>query len=175
MADTIFRIDGEQQDSRKKSPDLRRMSGSRGKTAAAGGKKRRKASVRQRRKYLAAALALIILVFSGFIALLYNQSRVIEVTAENAALQREINALKKDNAQRREEISKNLDLATIRREAERLGLQMPVEAQIIEVRQSERDEIVTNLKQANAEGVDADENDMAQIFANVEGFFKTIH
>lgn len=175
MANTVYRVSRDDQDKRKKSPDLRRVSRQDRSGSAAAEPKRRKRAFVFRRKYLAAAVVLIMIVFSGLIALLYNQSRVIEVTAQNAALQQQINDLTKENAQRREEISKSLDLATIRREAERMGLQPPSEMQIVNVKISEEDEIITNLKEANAEGVDNDEADMAQIFANVEGFFKTIH
>lgn len=172
MAQSFY--DRNQDDERRlKSPALRQVAGGdRAESRVNPGQLKQR---NRRSRLLGSTIALIVLVFAGFIALLYNQSRVIEVTARNASLQYQINELKKSNAQRREAISKSLDLNTIRREAERMGLRMPVEGQIIEVKQSMRDEIVTHLRSANAEGVDVGEADMAEIFANVEGFFKSIH
>lgn len=175
MANNNFRVDRDDEH-KMKSPALRQVTASKKQgTSAAARPQKHQAAPRRKRSGMTAVLLLILAVFTGLILLLNNRSRVSQVTAENASLQRQINKLIKENAQRREEISKSLDLDMIRQEALKLGLQAPVEAQIIEVKQSKRDEIVTNLKHANAEGIDSEDMDMAEIFANVEGFFKTLH
>lgn len=163
----------------RKSPELRQVSkvdsGSRGAGAGKRASEPRKVTPAKRsRRALAIAVAAILAVFGALIFLLNNQSKVIEQSFANAEIQSQINRLTKDNAQRREAISKNMDLETIRREASRLGLQEPLQSQIIEVKQQNTDQIIVNLRGASANGVDPGETDMASIFTNVEGFFKTI-
>lgn len=176
MAHTIFHVNTDHKGEQRKSPELRQVT--RAQQGATLGKKtadkRRRSPWQQSRRVLSMSVGVIVIVFAALLILLYNQSRIIEVNFANAALQRQINLLTKENAQRREEISKSMDLGKIRTEAERLGLQTPLESQVIEIKQSQRDQIVINLRSANAEGVDPGELDMTAIFANVEGFFKTI-
>ncbi len=176
MAQTGFQFNRDKDSRTKKSPELRQVTreASAEQKPKQAGESRKVSPALQSRRFLGLSISVIVLVFAVLIVLLYNQSKVIEVNFANAALQRQINTLTKENAQRREAISKNMDLETIQREAERLGLQMPLESQIIEVKGSQKDQIVINLRSANAEGVDPGETDMAEIFTNVEGFFKTI-
>ncbi len=166
----------------RKSPEVRQLSGqkSAGPNQAPTEEQRRLQAAKKvtpakrSRRFLAVSVVAILLVFTALIFLLYNQSKIVEQSFANAAIERQISRLEKENAQRREAISKNMDLETIRREAMRLGLQEPLQNQIIEVKQSGTDQIIVNLRSANATGVDSGETDMAAIFTNVEGFFKTI-
>lgn len=176
MAHTIYRVNQMNPNPNLKSPEVRQRSripsDQNVQDAEAANRKMRQS--KQSRIVLVSSVAAILLIFTAVIFLLYNQSRVLAVTAENAKIQKQINEYTKENSKKRESISKNLDLEKIRQEAMRLGLQNPQEQQIRELQESKRDQIVVNLRSANAEGVDTTEDDMTAIFANVEGFFKTI-
>lgn len=174
MAHSIFYINdkNKKNEKRLKSPELRQVTQrAKENEALAKAYKQVKAS----RKLLRVSVALVILVFAALLFLLYNQSRIIQVTAQNAEYRNEINVLLKENARRREEISKSLDLDKIKEEAERLGLQDPQESQIVHVKQDMTDQIIVNIHSANAHGVETQDEELAEILANVEGFFKTIH
>ena len=105
------------------------------------------------------SLVLVAFVFLALVYLLNKQSKVLEITAENAKLQYTINELTKENAKRREAMSKNLDLDKIRQEAQQLGLNSPSEKQVIEVPMDQTDQFFIRLARANAQSTNYDEEE----------------
>ncbi len=156
MAHKIFYVNDKEKQEEKKSPILRQVRPEdRADRASKEARQRRAESKRLMRM----SLVLVAFVFLALIYLLNKQSKVLEITAENAKLQYTINELTKENAKRREAMSKNLDLDKIRQEAQRLGLNSPSEKQVIEVPMDQTDQFFIRLARANAQSTNYDEEE----------------
>lgn len=171
MAHSIFYVNDKNKNNKNlKSPKLKQVSHGEQR------KQRRPLSTSQRKRRLTwVSIGLVLIIFAALIFLLNEQAKVLQITAENARIQYSIRQLTRENAQRREILSRNLDLDKIREEAQRLGLQTPHDKQIIEVKADQRDQIIVRIPEADAMGVlSDDEEEMAGVLANLDGFFKTV-
>lgn len=171
MAHSIFYVnDSDKNKNKLKSPKLKQVT-----AQERIGEKRATVVRMQRRRLSRIAILFVIIVFSGLVFLLNEQRKVLQITAENAKIQYSIRELTRENAERREALSKNLDLDKIREDAERLGLQTPLESQIIELKADQTDQIILNINEANAISRFTEPDEVVGILSNLEGFFKTIH
>ncbi len=156
MAHKIFYVNDKEKQEEKKSPILRQVRPEdRVDRASKEARQRRVESKRLMRM----SLVLVAFVFLALVYLLNKQSKVLEITAENAKLHYTINELTKENAKRREAMSKNLDLDKIRKEAQQLGLNVPNEKQVIEVPMDQTDQFFIRLARANAQSTNYDEEE----------------
>jgi cell division protein FtsL len=156
MAHKIFYVNDKEKQEEKKSPILRQVRPEDRVDRASKEARQRRA---ESKRLMRMSLVLVAFVFLALLYLLNKQSKVLEITAENAKLQYTINELTKENAKRREAMSKNLDLDKIRQEAQQLGLNSPSEKQVIEVPMDQTDQFFIRLARANAQSTNYDEED----------------
>lgn len=156
MAHKIFYVNDKEKQEEKKSPILRQVRPEDRVDRASKEARQRRA---ESKRLMRMSLVLVAFVFLALVYLLNKQSKVLEITAENAKLQYTINELTKENAKRREAMSKNLDLDKIRQKAQQLGLHSPSEKQVIEVPMDQTDQFFIRLARANAQSTNYDEEE----------------
>lgn len=156
MAHKIFYVNDKEKQEEKKSPILRQVRPEDRVDRASKEARQRRA---ESKRLMRMSLVLVAFVFLALVYLLNKQSKVLEITAENAKLHYTINELTKENAKRREAMSKNLDLDKIRQEAQQLGLNVPNEKQVIEVPMDQTDQFFIRLARANAQSTNYDEEE----------------
>ena len=116
------------------------------------------------------SLLVIFLFFVTLLYLLYRQSKVMQVNYYNAGLQYDIEKIDKENSERMERLSRNIDWEKLRRDAEGLGFRVPINKQIIELKQEDKDEVVFYDNQSNASGVINSRVDMNSIYDALEKY-----
>lgn len=124
----------------------------------------------RRSSFLIFAVVVIFIFFITLIFLLLNQSRVMEVSYENAAIKSQIAHLEKDNAERIERLAREADLNDIAKKASSFGFQIPNRQQKVEVKDDKLDQVIYFDENNNAIGIVSSEVDMDLVFNNIENY-----
>lgn len=132
--------------------------------------KTKKSFTSRRSSFLIFSVVVIFIFFITLIFLLLNQSRVMEVSYENAALKSQIAHLEKDNAERIERLAREADLNDIAKKASSFGFQIPNRQQRIEVKDDKLDQVIYFDENNNAIGIASGEVDMDLVFNNIESY-----
>lgn len=132
--------------------------------------KSKKSLKKKRSSYLIFSVVVIFIFFIALIFLLLNQSRVMQVSYENAAIKNQIANLEKDNAERMERLAREADLNEIAKKAARNGFQIPNRQQRVQVKDDKLDQIVYFDENNNAIGIVSEEVDMDLVFSNIEKY-----
>lgn len=132
--------------------------------------KSKKTLKKKRSSYLIFSVVVIFIFFIALIFLLLNQSRVMQVSYENAAIKNQIANLEKDNAERIERLAREADLNDVAKKAARNGFQIPNRQQRVEVKDDKLDQIVYFDENNNAIGIVSEEVDMDLVFSSIEKY-----
>lgn len=132
--------------------------------------KNKKTFKNKRSSYLIFSVIVIFIFFITLIFLLLNQSRVMQVSYENAAIKSQIAYLEKDNAERIERLAREADLNEIAKKAASNGFQIPNRQQRVEVKDDKLDQITYFDENNNAIGIVTEEVDMDLVFSNIEKY-----
>ncbi len=149
----------------EKAPELVKV------TPITEAKSKTKKNIASRRSsFLIFAVVVIFIFFITLIFLLLNQSRVMEVSYENAAIKSQIAYLEKDNAERIERLAREADLNDIAKKASGFGFQIPNRQQKVEVKDDKLDQVTYFDENNNAIGILSGEVNMDLVFNNVEKY-----
>jgi cell division protein FtsL len=132
---------------------------------------RRNLAIRRVRSLV--SLIVVVLAVTGIFGLIvYRQARILELNFANLKLERTIDKTMQSTGQLGEQLARRTNLEQIRQQAiDRLGLQVPARQQIYVVDIPDSDRVVY----ASASTLDnRDEAVLADVFVNIEGFFKTL-
>lgn len=126
----------------------------------------------RRLRSLASLITMVLLVAGIFGLIVYRQARILELNFANLKLERNIEKTIQSTGQINESLAQKTNLEQIRQQAvERIGLQVPAGKQVIVVDIPDSDRVVY----ASASDLNpADEAVLADVFCNIEGFFKTL-
>lgn len=132
---------------------------------------RRNLAIRRFRS-LASLIVLIVGISVIFGSILYRQARILEQNFANLKLERTIEKTNQSSGQISESLARQTNLDLIRSEAiNRLGLQKPAGRQVIVVDIPDSDRVVYA---SSADRELSKEARLADVFTDIEGFFKTL-
>ena len=132
---------------------------------------RRNLAIRRFRS-LASLIVLIVGVSVIFGSILYRQARILEQNFANLKLERTIEKTNQSSGQISESLARQTNLDLIRSEAvNRLGMQKPAGKQVVVVDIPNSDRVVYA---STADREMSQEAMLADVFTNIEGFFKTL-
>lgn len=141
--------------------------------AAAKAVQIRRALTRQRIKTLLGIITVVFMISGLFAFVVYRQAMILEMNFANLSLEREVNQINQKNSQISEELAQKTNLDQIRHQAvDRLGLQDPARAQIVEVRIPYSDRVI--YASPPMQGLD-EEAYLSSVFSSIEGYFRTVN
>lgn len=115
-------------------------------------------------------IALVTAITFAFAGILIRNSQLLEMNYANVKLEREISQMEKQTSILKEELAKKTNLDTIRQIAtEQLLMQEPGQKQIATVVIPQTDVLIVESSEPKK---DLMNDDMNEVFGNLEGFFK---
>jgi predicted aminopeptidase len=132
----------------------------------------RRTLARRRLKLLAGIVGIIMVVTGIFTLVVYRQAMILEQNFSNLATEQKIAKIDQECSQINESLAQKTNLDAIRQQAvSKLGLQDPAQSQLHYVSIPDSDRVVFAVYEGhNTE----DEKYLANVFSNIEGYFRTI-